>query len=68
MQTEPKYPYVEVPLSDLDGNVFALIGATQRELRRAGISSEEIRAFVSEATSGDYSHALATIAAWVETS
>lgn len=65
---DPRYPEVHVPLTELDGNVFVLMGATCSALRRAGATDAEITEFTDEAKSGDYDHALQTIMAWVETS
>lgn len=64
---EPKYPDIEVELSDMDGNVFAIIGRTSRALRRGGVSKEERDEFSAEAMSGGYDHALQTVMAWVDT-
>jgi hypothetical protein len=60
-----KHTGVEVELTGADGNVFALIGDCRKALRRSGMGSEELSlfmdAFVAEATSSDYNHALDTI-------
>ena len=57
---EPKYPDVEVRLTDVDGNAFSVIGAVTGAMRRAGIPQEERDAFVEEASSGNYDHLLQT--------
>ena len=62
----PTYPHIAVSLIGADGNAFAIIGNVIRELRRAGISSDEIAAFQTEATSGDYDHLLRTVMATVD--
>lgn len=63
----PLYPEVTVPLSDLEGNAFVLIGVTMRQLRRGGVERSEIERFQAAAASGDFDHVLQTIMAWVET-
>jgi hypothetical protein len=61
-----KYPEVKVKLVGEDVNAFFILGTVRAALRAAGVSQEEIQAFVREATSGDYDHLLATVMAWVE--
>ncbi|AYP70072.1 hypothetical protein I5G62_gp87 [Mycobacterium phage CRB2] len=67
-QTEPKYPHVEVELVGQDGNALSIIGRVSAALRRAGVGSEEIAEFTSEAMSGDYDNVIATACRWVEVS
>jgi hypothetical protein len=55
---ETKYPEVEVQLTGRDGNAFYILGAVQREMRRAGIDQEAIAAYMEEAQSGDYDNLL----------
>ena len=43
-----------------DGNAFAILGAAQKALRRAGLHDEHWNNYHTEATSGDYNHLLAT--------
>ena len=62
---KPKYPNVEVQLSNEDGNAFLIMGRVIRALRKGGATPEEIKWFQNEATSGDYEHLLATCAVWV---
>lgn len=62
---EPKYPEVSVQLSGKDGNAFAVMGAVQKALRRAGVSKEEINKYQAEATEGDYDHLLQVTMKWV---
>lgn len=57
---EPKYPNIVVQLIGEGGNAFFIIGRVSKALRRANIPKEEIDAFVTEATSGDYDHVLQT--------
>ncbi len=56
---------IEVKIIGADGNIFCLLGICRRELGRAG-KIELWDEFYKEATSGDYDHALATIADWFE--
>ena len=64
---DPRYPEVSVPLSELNGNVYVLTGATSRALLRHGVDVATIETFRAEALSSDYDHALQTIMAWVDT-
>ena len=57
---------IKVKLIGEDGNAFYILGKVQRALREARQSKEFIDAVIKEATSGDYSHLLATIATVVE--
>lgn len=60
-----KYPHVTVPLTGEDGNAFFIIGRTTRAMKRGGVSADEIKSFMEEATSGDYDHLLSTVMKWV---
>ena len=62
----PKYPDVNVQLVGQDGNAFVVLGLCARAAKRAGLSDEEIDAFMTEARSGDYDHLLATCIKWFE--
>jgi len=62
-----KYPDIHVQLTGEDGNAMVIMGAVSAALRRAGHTAE-IKAFVQEATSGDYDHLLATACRWVSVS
>jgi hypothetical protein len=64
--SSPKFPNVTVELIGRDGNAFAILGTVIRELKRAGVSREEIDAFQAKATSGDYNNLLATVMETVE--
>lgn len=66
--TTVKYPEVHVELTDTDGNAYAVMGAVRKALRRAGVSSEEIAAYATESTSGDYDHLIQTAMRWVDVS
>jgi len=63
-----RYPHIHVRLTGTDGNAFSILGKVQRELRRAGVPQEEIRAFTEEATRGDFNHLMATAMHTVEVS
>lgn len=63
-----KYPNVKVQLTGEDGNAFAVLGNVIREMRRAKVDQQEIDAFKTEATSGDYNHLLVTCMNWVDCS
>lgn len=68
--TGPRYPEVTVELIGHDGNAFSILGRVQRALKKAeqagqadpGAADE----FMTEATSGDYDHLLATAMSFVE--
>ena len=59
---------IEVPLSNEDGNAFAIIGNVRRALRKAGATNEELTEFSEEAMSGDYNHLIQTAMEWVNVS
>ena len=59
---EKKKPTVK--LLGEDGNAFAILGRVNRALNSAGLS-EEAKAFMKEATSGNYDHLLATVCKYV---
>lgn len=60
----PKFD-VAVKLVGTDGNAFAIMGKVKGALKSAGASSEEVKLFLEEAMSGDYSHLLRTCTKWV---
>jgi len=62
----PKYPDVQVRLVGEDGNAFAIMGRVASALKDAGVSKEEIDAYYSESTSGDYDNLLRTAVRWVQ--
>jgi hypothetical protein len=57
---------IQVQLIGKDGNAFAIMGAVQRALRKAGASKEEINQYLKDAMSGDYDNLLRTTMDWVE--
>ena len=60
-----KYPKIEVRLSGVDGNAFAILATVGKALRRADVDAAEIEQFQTEAKSGDYDHLLQTCMKWV---
>ena len=62
----PKFPHVRVQLSGRDGNAFTVLGTVMKAMRRAGVPPEEVLAFMTEATAGDYDHLLQTAMATVD--
>lgn len=60
----PKFD-VDVKLSGQDGNAFAIMGRVREAIRKAGGTSEELKEFIEEATSGDYDNLLQTCMKWV---
>lgn len=55
--SKPKFD-VLVRLTDCDGNAFLIMGAVTKALREAGVSKDEIDAYLKSAMSGDYDHLL----------
>lgn len=64
----PKYPNIHIQLVGEDGNAFAILGRVLRAMRAAGLPDEEVEAFRTEATAGDYDALLATVVRWVDAS
>ena len=62
----PKYPDITVTLTGQDGNAFAVLGRCRAAARDAGLSDQEIAAFMDEAMAGDYDHLLQTAMRWFE--
>lgn len=62
-----RYPDVNVNLVGLDGNAYAIMARVRGALRRAGVSSEEIKDYEAQAKSGDYDNLLAVTMEWVAT-
>ena len=62
----PKCPDIIVTLTGQDGNAFAILGRCRAAARDAGLSDEEIAAFMDEAMAGDYDHLLQTAMRWFE--
>jgi hypothetical protein len=57
-----------VKLIGKDGNAFSILGHVTKEMRRHGVGDADVKAFMSEAMSGDYNHLLATAMRWVDVS
>jgi len=53
-------PRPAVRLAGVNGNVFAILGAATKALKKGGWTAPQCAAFFTEATSGDYDHALRT--------
>jgi hypothetical protein len=60
-----KHPEVEVRLTGLDGNAYAILGKVVKALRDAGYDKAEVEKFKAEATNGDYDHLIQTAMKWV---
>ena len=60
--TNPRY---DVDVTPNDGNVFSVMGATIKALRREGCTPQEIADYTKDVTSGDYNHALQVTMQWV---
>ena len=50
----------EGTLIGVDGNAFAILGYTDRQLMRAGWPREDIKQVMDTAMSGDYNNVIAT--------
>ncbi len=61
-----KYPHVHVQLTGKDGNAFFILGRCQGAARKAGVPDDQIKAFMSEASVGNYDHLLATCMRWFD--
>jgi hypothetical protein len=62
----PKHPDITVTLTGRDGNAFAMLGRCRAAARDAGLSNDEIAAFMDEAMAGDYDQLLKTAMRWFE--
>jgi len=60
-----KYPHVTVRLMGESDNAFVILGRVTDAMRAAGISEDEVKAFLREALSNDYHHLLATCMRYV---
>lgn len=63
---QPIHPNIKVRLTGRFWNAFAILGAVSQAMRRAGCSKEQISAFYTEATAGDYNALLATAMKYVD--
>jgi hypothetical protein len=64
----PKYPNVTVELVGHDGNAWSILARVSQALRQAGVSGEEISAYLTEATSSTYDNLLQVTMCWLEVS
>ena len=62
----PKYSRITVALAGRDDNAFAILGRCRQAAAEAGLSDDEIAAFMAEAMAGDYDHLLQTAMRWFE--
>ncbi len=63
-ESQIRHPEITVQLTGSDGNAYAILATVQKALRKTG-HSDEVAAFLAEATSGDYHQLLATCMHWV---
>lgn len=56
---------IRVKLVGEDGNAFAILARVRSALRRGG-RADLVESFTKEATSGNYTHLLATVMEYVE--
>jgi len=54
---------VDLDLTTVDGNAFALMGAFRRAAEKQGWSKAEIDDIINECQSGDYDNLIATLSA-----
>jgi hypothetical protein len=54
-----KYPAITAVIST-DGNAMAIMGAVTKAMKRGGVPAEDIDAYFTEATSGDYDKVIRT--------
>lgn len=52
---------IDLDLSNVNGNAFAIMGAFSQQARREGWSRDEISKVFDEAKKGDYDHLLTEI-------
>ena len=62
----PRYPEITVTLAGHDGNAFAILGRCREAAAEAGLSDDEIAAFMDEAMADDYDHLLQTAMRWFD--
>jgi hypothetical protein len=60
-----RHPHVRVKLIGEDGNVFFILGRVSQAMKREQVSDAEQKAFMAEAMSNDYDHALRVVDQWV---
>lgn len=52
---------IELDLTKLDGNAYALMGAFRKAARQQGRTEIDIQVILKECKSGDYDHLLQTL-------
>lgn len=52
-------------LVGVDGNAFAIMGYTQKAMRKAGFSAEDLDSMRADATSGDYDNLICVCNDWI---
>lgn len=62
----PPEKKAKVKLVGQDGNAFNLLGLCRVAGKKAGYTSEQLKAFSDEAMSGNYDHLLQTCCKWFE--
>ena len=55
-----KYPEITAVIVGGDGNAMAIMAAVTRAMKRGGVAKEDIDAYFTEATSGDYDNVIRT--------
>lgn len=55
----------EIDLSVIDGNAYAIMGAAQRILKKAGATPKELSQYLEESMSSDYENLVATVGKWL---
>ena len=55
---------VDLDLTTVDGNAFALMGAFRKAADAQGWSKDEIKTVLNEAQSGDYDNLVATLSGY----
>lgn len=57
---------LKLKLIGRDGNAMVILGAAQREMKRAGLDKEKIDEYMKDAVSGDYNHLLSVTQDWFD--
>ena len=61
-----EHPEITLHLVWEDGNAFAIVPPARSARWRGGVPKEEIEAFTTQITSGDFGHLLGTVQEWME--
>ena len=64
---EAKYPEAHIVVDKMgeSGNAFFILAAARREMRRIGVTPEDIDLYDKEATSSDYDNLCAVTESWI---